>query len=772
MASAAVQPHERDAPRMIVAGATGFAGALAAQLIWRHPGFELVGVTGRSESGRQLEDLYPRYRVPLEIRELDAVELDGIDAAIVAYPHAAAAPTVAMLRERAIRVVDLSADFRLRSLATYEQWYGEHPRPELIDEAAYGLTELHREAIAGAGIVANPGCYPTASLLALAPLARAGLIADVVIDAKQGISGAGRAFDDTTHLSMAGENILPYKVAAHRHTPEIEEQLRALHPGLAELRVQFQAHLVPLDQGELASCYVTPTRTVAAVELRDLFASAYADEPFVEVAGEPPGTRDVLATNFCRIFAAADAHTGKLVLLSAIDNLWKGTSSQAVQNLNVMFGLPEASGLRMSAAALYGDGSAGSGFFRSRWVPAPAHVRDLGADPQLPGGFRAAGVAAGIKQSGRTDLGLLVCDAPEPTSAARFTDERHSRRAGAADARSLPPARAARGARELGLRQRRHGRARSRRRRAHAGRRSARRARRGGPGGARLTGGISHLLPVDSMLQGILRARAELSAAGAGSFQQAIETTDRFEKRASLELQLPSGTVRLSAQCKGAGMISPAFATMLCFVESDAALSRETADLLLGVCVKRSFDRVSVDGQLSTNDTAILMCSGASGVRIAPESEDELRFGEALDALLRQLAIMLVADGEGAERIARVVVRGGSDEAVEGAARAVANSPLVKAALHGGDPNWGRIVQSVGASLPGTAPLPVDVAIEGKQVCVAGAAIAYDEEDLARAVSRPEVEYEVGLPGEGAETELFFSDLSHEYVTVNADYTT
>ena len=184
--------------------------------------------------------------------------------------------------------------------------------------------------------------------------------------------------------------------------------------------------------------------------------------------------------------------------------------------------------------------------------------------------------------------------------------------------------------------------------------------------------------------------------------------------------------------------------------------------------MKRSFDRASVDGQLSTNDTAILMCSGASGVRIAPESEDELRFGEALDALLRALAIMMVADGEGARRIARVLVRGGTQDGVEAAARAVANSPLVKAALHGGDPNWGRIVQAVGGALLGTAPLAVDVAIEGMQVCSAGAAIPYDEAALAQAVAREEVEYEIGLGGRdrSAETEVFFSDLSHEYVTV------
>jgi N-acetyl-gamma-glutamyl-phosphate reductase len=332
-------------PRVIVAGATGFAGALAANLLWRHPGFELVAVTGRSELGRSLEELYPRYRVPLALEQLDADSLGELDAAVVAYPHAAAAPTVAALRERGARVIDLSADFRLASLETYERWYGTHPRPELLAQAVYGLTELHRDEIASASLVANPGCYPTASLLGLAPLARAGLLADVVIDAKQGISGAGRAFDETTHLSMAGENIVPYKVAAHRHTPEIEEQLSLLDPSHRELKVQFQAHLVPLDQGEMASCYVTPTREVSAAELRELFADAYAEEPFVEVLDAPPGVREVRETNFCRMHAAADEHTGKVLVFSAIDNLWKGTSSQAVQNLNLMYGRPESEGL-------------------------------------------------------------------------------------------------------------------------------------------------------------------------------------------------------------------------------------------------------------------------------------------------------------------------------------------------------------------------------------------------------------------------------------------
>jgi glutamate N-acetyltransferase/amino-acid N-acetyltransferase len=411
-------------------------------------------------------------------------------------------------------------------------------------------------------------------------------------------------------------------------------------------------------------------------------------------------------------------------------------------------------------------------FFRSRWVQAPEHVQELDPGDGLPAGFRAAGVAAGLKPSGRPDVGLLVCDGEQPVSAARFTTS------GTAAAPVLLSRERCRLQRLRGVL-------------VNSGCANAATGRRGledaaktqGAAAAALaldpaevalasTGGISQFLPVDAVLKGILEARGRLERGGDGEFQAAIQTTDRFEKRVNLAVRLPSGTVRLSAQCKGAGMISPRFATMLCFVETDAALAPQTADLLLGVCVKRSFDRASVDGQLSTNDTAILLCSGASGVHVGAESEDELRFGEALDVLLRQLAVMLVIDGEGAARAARVIVRGGNPAGVEAAARAIANSPLVKAALHGGDPNWGRIVQAVGAALPDTAPLPIDVTIEGVRVCAAGAAVPYDEAALAAAVARTEVEYEVGLPGDGAETEVFFSDLSREYVTVNADYTT
>ena len=188
--------------------------------------------------------------------------------------------------------------------------------------------------------------------------------------------------------------------------------------------------------------------------------------------------------------------------------------------------------------------------------------------------------------------------------------------------------------------------------------------------------------------------------------------------------------------------------------------------------MKRSFERISVDGQLSTNDAALLMASGTSGVIVEQESDDELRFGEALDYALRRLALQIVRDGEGAARVGRVHVHGGHDATIEAVARAVANSPLVKTALNGGDPNWGRIAQAVGAAVPGAGPLPFDVWIEGVQVCAGGAAVPHDAAALAAAVAGDEVEYVVGLPGEGAETEVFFSDLSHDYVRINAEYTT
>ncbi|HEX2070426.1 MAG TPA: bifunctional ornithine acetyltransferase/N-acetylglutamate synthase [Thermoleophilaceae bacterium] len=397
----------------------------------------------------------------------------------------------------------------------------------------------------------------------------------------------------------------------------------------------------------------------------------------------------------------------------------------------------------------------------------------------LPAGFRAAGVHAGIRGKALgdapppLDVGLLVSDREATVSAVRFCDSAligapvavtseartdglravlaNSGNANVADgARGLETARVsqAAAAEALGI--------------------DAELV------GLASTGVIGRELPRDALVAG---ARACVEALGPDSaeFCQAILTTDRWPKRACLDVALPSGSlVRLAGQVKGAGMISPRFATMFCFVETDAELEHSTLDLLTGVCVKRSFDRVSVDGQLSTSDTVIAFANGAAGVRVEPESPDELALGQAMDALMRQLALEMVADGEGATRVGRVVVRG-AEELVEPVARGVADSPLVKSALLGADPNFGRILQSVGQTLGGGAPFVVDLTIEGVQVASAGVVLELDGDawrTLQRAVESREVEIDLTLPGEGGETEVFFSDLSHEYVTINSEYTT
>ncbi len=402
-------------------------------------------------------------------------------------------------------------------------------------------------------------------------------------------------------------------------------------------------------------------------------------------------------------------------------------------------------------------------FFASRWVEAPSHVTELDAH-FLPAGFRAAGVAAGIKPSG-LDVGVVTSGEPDTVSAARFTTNARvgapvivSReadldrlRAIAANSgcsnvgdgvRGLETAAAmqAAAAGELGL----------------------------DPGQVAVasTGVIGTELPREKVVAGVRAACGGLSG-DADAFSSAILTSDAAPKRACLEVALPAGRVHLSAQAKGAGMISPRHATMFCFIQTDAALEAGTLDLLTGVCVKRSFDRISVDGQLSTSDTVVALANGASGVRVEPESADELVLGEALDALLRQLALEIVHDGEGARRVGRVLVSGRPD-AVEPVARAVANSPLVKSALHGGDPNFGRILQAAGQVWPAGEPFIVDLEIEGHQVVSAGDVV---EPAPAELVQGEEVEDALTLPGEGGETEVFFSDLSPEYVKFNAEYT-
>lgn len=319
-----------------VIGGAGFAGAQLADLVDRHPCFELGVITARGDAGSRLVDVYPQYRITKELTAYDPAAVSEGDFAAVAYPHAEAAQVVSELVDRGARVLDVSADHRLRDPDLYPEWYGfEHPRPDLLAEAVYGLPERYRDAIRTARVVANPGCYPETSILGLLPIADR--ITEVVIDAKSGVSGAGRTPTSTVHFSTVTENVFAYKVYAHRHRPEIEQELG--------VDVTFTPHLVPVDRGLLASCYARLEGTMTQDELVALYRSHYDGHPFVEIVDTPPTMRAVQHTNYVQICPILDPRGGRVSVFSVLDNLGKGAASQALQNLNLMAGRPEDEGL-------------------------------------------------------------------------------------------------------------------------------------------------------------------------------------------------------------------------------------------------------------------------------------------------------------------------------------------------------------------------------------------------------------------------------------------
>ncbi len=334
---------------------TGYAGVELARLLSQHSEVELTSVTGRSAVGKRLGEVFPH------LASLDLTveaELGEVDFVFSAMPHQESAKEVIPLLNHGIKVVDISADFRLKDVADYRRWYNfTHPAPQLLEQAVYGLTELHRTQVASARLVANPGCYPTGAILALAPAVKAGLIKpEIVIDSKSGVSGAGRTVSLQTHYSEANEDVAAYALAGHRHLPEIIQELTVLHPEQSPL-VTFVPHLLPMTRGILTTAYAPLASGKVAVgkrgeeELRRLYIDFYRDEPFIKIVELPPHTKHTWGSNLCLIHPTIDHRTGRLIVISCLDNLVKGAAGQAIQNMNLMLGLPETTGLE--ALAIY-----------------------------------------------------------------------------------------------------------------------------------------------------------------------------------------------------------------------------------------------------------------------------------------------------------------------------------------------------------------------------------------------------------------------------------
>jgi N-acetyl-gamma-glutamyl-phosphate reductase len=327
---------------------TGYTGVELARLLYQHHEVELASVTGRSAAGKKLGEVFPHLAdIDLTIE----AELGDVELAFSAMPHKDSAAEVIPLVDKGVKVVDISADFRLKTHALYEQWYGfKHPAPQLLSRAVYGLPELHRAKIASAKLVANPGCYPTGAILALAPAVKAKLIGpDIVIDSKSGVSGSGRSLSLDSHYAEVNEDTSAYALEGHRHMPEIAQELMRLNP--KHPSISFVPHLVPMTRGILSTCYAPLVKKTEEEELKKIYTDFYKDEPFVRVTEAPPHTKHTWGNNNCLVYPVIDPRANRLIVVSCIDNLMKGAAGQAIQNMNLMLDLPETTGLE--ALAIY-----------------------------------------------------------------------------------------------------------------------------------------------------------------------------------------------------------------------------------------------------------------------------------------------------------------------------------------------------------------------------------------------------------------------------------
>ncbi|HEY9793254.1 MAG TPA: N-acetyl-gamma-glutamyl-phosphate reductase [Candidatus Obscuribacterales bacterium] len=336
-----------------VLGATGYAGQELVRLLAQHPDVQLTGVTSMSYAGQKLTDVFPHLKGHVQLHcvqnDIESI-VSTCDCIFLALPHGAASRLLTTAHLEQTRVVDLSGDFRFKDHADYEQWYqAGHGNPALNQQAVYGLSEWNSEAIEGAGLVANPGCYATAVSLALLPLVKADAIncRSVIVDAKSGVSGAGRGTKQAVHFNESNETLKAYSLTGHKHTGEIEEQLHQFAPGAV---INFTPHVVPMNRGILATSYADLNDGFDAAAVRDIFDKQYADAPFVRLYGDGqieqlPETRWVKGSNFCDIGFAVDERTNRVIVVSALDNLVKGAAGQAVQNMNLMFGIEETRGL-------------------------------------------------------------------------------------------------------------------------------------------------------------------------------------------------------------------------------------------------------------------------------------------------------------------------------------------------------------------------------------------------------------------------------------------
>ncbi|KAI4453728.1 aminotransferase class iii [Holotrichia oblita] len=684
--------------KVSIIGATGYTGAELLRILANHKEAEIICLTSESQTGGSILEIYPHLKaVYAEIPKLNSLnDLESIakesQAVFIALPHGHAMEAGKKLinLNKDIKIIDLGADYRFKDYKVYEKWYKvTHTYPEA--QAVYGLVELNRDTIKNqsTSIIANPGCYTTASILALTPLVKRGLIElnSIIVDAKSGVSGAGRGLNLGSHFCEVFESVKAYGIASHRHTPEIEQELSKLAG--SPVTINFTPHLIPMARGILSTCYANMAKGITAKDIGDAFVDEYGDEYFIRLLGERgyPVTKNTRGSNFCDIGWHIDERTKRVIIVSALDNLVKGAAGQAVQNLNLLF--------------------------------------EIKAGITAPQGFKAAGAKAGVKKSGKNDVGIIYSDLPA-AAAALFTTNKIAAapilvskeiiessgyvsavvvnsgcanactgEQGLSDAKTMATVTAE----KLNLKD--------------------------GQVLVASTGVIGVNLPIAKITDGIKIAAAALAENDKASedVMEAIMTTDTFPKSCAYEFTLEGKIVKIAGIAKGSGMIHPNMATMLAFITTDAAISPELLKQALLEAAGVSFNMISVDGDTSTNDMVCVLANGLAGntcLKSADEADYQV-FLAALKAVCTDLAKLIVRDGEGATKFLEITVEEAAsfDEAKE-AAMSIAKSPLVKTAFFGQDPNWGRILCALGYSSAAVDPDAVSLTIGSMPIVING----------------------------------------------------
>ena len=699
-----------------IIGSTGYAGGELVRILLGHKDVEIKWYGSRSYIDKKYASVYQNmFQLVDDVCKDDNMEqlAKEVDVIFTATPQGLCASLVNDEILSKVKVIDLSADFRIKDVKTYEEWYKiEHKSPQYIDEAVYGLCEINREKVKQARIVANPGCYPTCSTLSIYPLLKEDLIDGntIIIDAKSGTSGAGRGAKVDNLYCEVNENIKAYGVAGHRHTPEIEEQLSyaAGYP----ITLNFTPHLVPMNRGILVTAYASLKKDVTYEEVKAVYDKYYANEQFVRVLDKDvcPQTKWVEGSNYVDVNFKIDPRTKRIIMMGAMDNLVKGAAGIKKQGVKDM-------------ALVYSEvPCVAAGTFTTNIVKA-APVK---WDQEIV--YNHPTAQAIVCNSGIAN----ACTGEEGYGYCRKTAE------AASAALSIPE--------------------------------DSVLVASTGVIGKQIP--IDKIAAGVEMLKPQLAATREAAATAA----QAIMTTDTEPKEVAVQIEIGGKTVTIGSMCKGSGMIHPNMCTMLSFVATDANISKEMLQKALSEVVPDTYNMVSVDGDTSTNDTVLLLANGLAGnPEITEENEDYKIFKEALFEVNKTQAMHIAGDGEGATALFEVTIQGAeSKEQAVTLAKSVITSSLTKAAIFGHDANWGRILCAMGYSGAKFDPENVDLYFEsaaGKlQIITKGVAVDYSEEEATKILSEPKVTAIADIHmGEAAAT-AWGCDLTYDYVKINADY--